>query len=359
VAIERSLIDRWRTAQGQELAQDVLARLIAGRDLGDLELGEHQSRIDLRGLPAPIPRRLKRYELKGWFVEELGDLVTLRGARLQRLDLSGGQLQSFRFFHCTIEDCVFDRANCQDWRMWAVDVTHTSFRGTDLRGAALGPWHEGRGNIFREVDFSRSNLKQIACSAATFIDCDLSHAKIARVDFGSTSFIRCKFAGELRDVTFYDHGWRTGKPNPNPMEDVDFSEAILRYVEFRRLNLDRVKFPTGADHFLVHHYRCVLERALEELKKGIPGRAYVETELKWAGSRQEIGVYNRRDLVEVFGDEGAELFERLLIRVESECEEPTLDPPRRSATAPTRPTPRTSRPTTTRKPPNSPQVTSQ
>jgi len=39
---------------------------------------------------------------------------------------------------------------------------------------------------------------------------------------------------------FYDHGFKTGKPDPNPMDDVDFSEAELRMVEFRGLNLDRV-----------------------------------------------------------------------------------------------------------------------
>ena len=47
---------------------------------------------------------------------------------------------------------------------------------------------------------------------------------------------------------FYDHGYKTGKSDANPMEDVDFTNAELRMVEFRRLNLDRVAFPSDDHH---------------------------------------------------------------------------------------------------------------
>jgi hypothetical protein len=91
---------------------------------------------------------------------------------------------------------------------------------------------------------------------------------------------------------FHDHGFKTGKPDPNPMEEVDFSEAELRSVEFRRLDHDRVKFPQSTDPLIVHHYECVLERAVRELQpdglwKGL--RALMEHRLKWVGPRQEVG----------------------------------------------------------------------
>ena len=58
------------------------------------------------------------------------------------------------------------------------------------------------------------------------------------VDFQSSSFIRCRFAGELREVIFWDRGFETGKPDANPMDEVDFRDATLPWVEFRHLNLD-------------------------------------------------------------------------------------------------------------------------
>jgi hypothetical protein len=186
----------------------------------------------------------------------------------------------------------------------------------------LGAWYEGRGDVYRRVNFSRANMRSIVCPAATFVDCDFGEAQLAKVDFQSSSFIRCRFAGLLREVMFYDHGFKTGKPDPNPMEDVDFSDAELRMVEFRGLNLDRVKLPTSSDHLIVHHYRCVLERALRELRgdarwSGL--RVDMEHRLMWAGPRQEAGEFNRRDLVEMGDKAEAEFAVKLLRRLEGEC----------------------------------------
>jgi hypothetical protein len=52
------------------------------------------------------------------------------------------------------------------------------------------------------------------------------------VDFQGPTFVRCTFAGELREVHFSDVGFRTGKSEPNPMEDVDRRAAeLLRFCE--------------------------------------------------------------------------------------------------------------------------------
>jgi hypothetical protein len=196
------------------------------------------------------------------------------------------------------------------------------FVGTDLRTAVLGVWYEGHGGIYRKVNFSRANLRHTVWAAGTFVDCEFGEAQLAKVDFQSSSFIRCRFAGLLREVMFYDHGFRTGKPDPNPMEDVDFSDAELRMVEFRRLNLDRVTLPESSDHLIVHRYRCVLERAMRELderSERLGLQAVLEHMLKWAGPHQEVGIFNRRDLVEMFEEAGAELATRLLRRLEAEC----------------------------------------
>jgi hypothetical protein len=65
-----------------------------------------------------------------------------------------------------------------------------------------------------------------------------------------------------------------------------------------------------------------LERAVRELHteaklKGL--LAVMELRLKWAGPRQEQGVFNRRDFVEMADEGEAEFAMSLLRRLEAEC----------------------------------------
>lgn len=240
------------------------------------------------------------------------------------MDFTGAKLSHLRFFNCRITDCCFNEAQCEDWRLWATDVSNTTFTGADLYSAVLGPWYEGRGNTHKSVNFHNADMSMLNSSAATYIDCDFSYAKLQKIDFQSSSFIRCRFAGELRDVVFWDHGYKTGKPDPNPMEDVDFSRAKLRWVEFRRLNLDRVSFSEDDDHLVIKNYRCVLHKVLAALKNEESDyarrlRAILELDLKWMGPQQQLGILCRLDFRERWGELGEEFAVDLMHRAEQEC----------------------------------------
>jgi hypothetical protein len=321
---DRKLTARWQADEGRVLAEEVVARLLVGRPLRDLPLGEVDGRFDLRGLPMPQPRRLRRYELDGWFIEELSDRLLFKGVRLAGLDLSGAMLDSSRFWDCSIEDSVFERARCQHWGLLRTEVVNCSFAGADLRQAAVGTWSDG-GNVYRGVSFVQADFRVGSCPAATFIDCDFSRARLEKVDFQSTSFVRCRFAGDLVEVMFYDHGFNTGKPAPNQMEDVDFTGAVLHDVEFRRLNLDKVTFPVSAGHLVLRHYRCVIERALTELAEERTREARLlkvtlEHQLRWAGPDQQVGMVSLLDLEDSGGPPLAELAANLLRRCEVACD---------------------------------------
>lgn len=160
--MDSGLRKRWATPEGKERAEEAVARLVAGRPLDGLGAGEVDGRVDLRGLPVPVAGRLRRFEVAGWFAEDVGDLVVLRNARLEGLDLSGAQLQSLRFFGSRIADCRLDGAACQDWRMWDTEVTDCSFVGASLRDAAVGSWHEGRRNTWRRVGFRGADFRVVA-----------------------------------------------------------------------------------------------------------------------------------------------------------------------------------------------------
>ena len=161
-----TLHQRWESPEGRERAEKAVACLMAGRPLSGLDLGTFTGRIDLRGLPVPIPRRLRRFETAGWFAEELGELVKFQNARLENLDLSGAQLPSLRFHDSQITGCLFEGANCQDWRLWGTEVTDCGFAAANLRQAAVGTWHNGRRNAWRRADFSNADFRVISITAA-------------------------------------------------------------------------------------------------------------------------------------------------------------------------------------------------
>ena len=313
----------WAGTEGRGLADEVIIRLLSGKSLHGLGLGQIDGRADLRGLPVPAPSILGSEGFHGLTIREMGGLLEFNGVRLEALDLSNSTLESLRFFECEIVNCKFTSATCPDWRMWGVNVTDTDFEGASLQDALLGGRHQGRGNIFRSTTFRKADLRRIACDSALFVDCDFSNAKISHVDFGSTGFVRCRFAGELRKVIFWDHGFETGKLEPNTMEDVDFSKARFREVEFRRLDLDRVLLPTSGDHVVIRSYRCVLEKALQVLAKddhpSAPVlEAYLEVCARWVGPQQFVGVFARRDFHGLFDEEYA-------VALLRQCERQCLD----------------------------------
>jgi uncharacterized protein YjbI with pentapeptide repeats len=322
---ESALKSRWRSEAGARLTTAVLERLRSVRPLEDLPLDRHEGRLDLRGLTIPTPERSRRAQVGRYFVEELDDLLEI-AQPLEQLDFSGAVLDHLRFFEARIDDCLFEGTRCRDWRLWATDVTETSFRGADLRKSALGGWHEQRGNVYVGCDFSAADLRDAECRAAEFVDCVFDHTRLDEVDFGSSAFVRCRFAGELREVIFYDHGFQTGKPTPNEMRDVDFTDAELHWVEFRGLDLSQVRLPESPNHLIVDHYPCVLRRAVDELASAAtPGAlrllGYIEGEAEWTPETRRFGILNRRDLDELAGEEAPEFAESLLRRLEAECAE--------------------------------------
>jgi len=310
----------WGTADGSALAAEILARLGRRKSLDDLGLPVHDGRIDLRGLRAPEPTETDLV-IGGRRVTELHGLVRFDGAVLADLDLSGARLPRFRFFHSVIRNCRFDRAFCRDWRLWATDVADCSFAGAELSGA-LGTWYEGRGNSYERVSFVETNLRGAHAGPTTFTDCDFAHAVLVKNEFSGTSFIRCRFAGLLREVTFYPTSFTDRAAGRGRFEDVDFSDAQLRWCDFRGVDLDRVTFPNDADHLIITDPKCSLAKAIAASSPPGPGEAglvaILENGLEWVGEQRRT-VLNRRDFVESAGDEAARTLVEVLTRSMREC----------------------------------------
>src|SRR5216683_2482051 len=80
-------------------------------------------------------------------------------------------------------------------------------------------------------------------------------------------------------LNYRDHGFRTGKPDPNPMQDVDFTKARFRGLEFRRLNLHSVSFERPGALLVEGHNRPGLRLILQDGRRQVlnvpAGRKFV------------------------------------------------------------------------------------
>ena len=301
---------RWRDAA---LAGEVWARLRAGEPLDDLELGTIDGRVDLSGftLPADDRATVATHDISGFVVSELEGESTraLEGIVLDRIDISDGDLAGLLVTDCRIVDCRFDRAVLEGSAFWRSDIEDCTFVGANLDRAQLGAWglggpgvpEGGRGNRFERSDFSRARMRWVVCPAGEFIDCCFDEVRLEHVDFGATSFVRCRFGGVLRDVEFRAVSPRSGKPTPNPMETVDFTDAELRDVRFYGLDLAGVYFPAGRQYLQFRDFSGVLQRALNELaydKDEVASAlaAYLRKALEQQGSDQDRGILNLDDL---------------------------------------------------------------
>lgn len=297
------------------LATSVWTRLLRGEPLDGIPLGKRDGRIDLRGLRAPDPTVLRTLEVAGDAMSLLDLKSVARNVPWRRLDFTGARLNGLRLTNVIAEDCIFDDCEMRDLRMWGCCVHSTSFKGANLRQAVLGGVLNDQLNSFSDVDFSDADLRESVYQAASFTDCDFSGARLENLDFQSSAFKRCRFAGELSDVMFYRRGFRCEAFPPNDMEDVDFSSATFRYVEFRGLDLKRVTLPANEKYMLVPNDAETSGFLVKMLvARGDRDSAEVAETLqrhhRWAEPGQEHVALNIRYLVELGGADAFEALRR-------------------------------------------------
>lgn len=304
---------RWRSGEGIERAQGVIACLAGvAQDMPD-GVGIHEGRLDLRGLPWTSPRPVAMESARGAQFAVLDGVVELRGVVWRGLDLSGAQLPGLRFFDSRIDDCRFDAANCADWRLWASQVVDCSFAGAKLTDAAIGTWWEEKANSWRRVVFDGANLRGALVEACLLEDCSFGGTRLSGVEFDQVRLRRCRFAGLMRQVLF-ESRTLPRRAAPAPMVDVDFTEASFEDVEFRGCVFEGVSLPHGVQ--VIPGWPQVMRRGLELLAadESIDARmlrAQFENDLTLPGSDDAVGVFNRRDYVASGGEGFADFAESL------------------------------------------------
>jgi len=231
---------------------EVWKRLIQGKALNDLGLNIKDGRFDLVGLLGPDPEVFKRFSTNIADVAVLSGGMKFERTSWKSLDFTGSRLNGLRFFSCMINNCIFEECSCQNLGLWGTTVSNTSFKSSSLLNSTLGGVQDNRVNTFDKVDFTKADLRQTAYVSAKFIGCVFKNTRLDKVNFQGSAFTDCFFEGELREVIFNRKGFRADAFPPNEMLRVDFAHAQLRSVEFRGLDLEEVRFPTGPDYILLN-----------------------------------------------------------------------------------------------------------
>ena len=297
----------------KSLNLEIWDRLIQGKALDGLSLPLKEGRFQLNGLELPNPSVVRRFEFKGRQMAEIEPSVVIHKAKWRKLDLSGSRLKGMRLFGCEIDDCRFDDCQLEGLRMWLMLIRNTSFKGADLHNSALGGVQDGQRNAFVGVDFSDADSSGTSYKAAAFERCLFRNAKLVKIDFQTSTFVDCRFEGELSDILFYRRGFQGEAFPPNEMIDVDFTRAQLRHVSFRGLTLDRVRFPSDSEHVVIKNFGSALDRMTQTFEQQGDALAkklvaLIAIRRNWVAPDQAQGVINLADLREVVGEEGVKRF---------------------------------------------------
>ena len=312
----RALQQRWLSVEGRLLAQEVLKCLLGlVREFPEV-VGTHDGRRDLRGLILPDPRSAGSLMVGDLTVKVMSGLHEFHGVQWKALDLSGSRLSALRFFGSGISDCRFDGASCRDWRLWDTEVRDSSFVGADFRDSALGTWHDGRTNGWRNVDFERADLRGVLARGCVMEGCSFDGAPMSGVEFQQARIRHCRFAAALQKVVF-DGREIAGRPEPSVFVDVDFSDAMFQEVEFWGCRFSDVKLPEGV--YVIPSFPRVARRVLElldgdESVESRMLRAQLTQDLKLPGTVDSVEVFNRADYIASGGERFADLAESVLRR---------------------------------------------
>jgi uncharacterized protein YjbI with pentapeptide repeats len=313
---------RWSDSMinGDPLKTEAWQRLLSGESLDKLSLPRVDGRIDLSGLELPEPEVVRQWQTPLANVTQITPGGTFRGVKWRDLDFSGSKLPSLRFYESEIINCRFDRCQLRDLRLCATLVRDCTFRGANLRDTALGaatlegPFR-GRRNTYIGVDFTEADLRGTVYVAAAFEQVIFRNAKLAKIEFGTSTFVDCQFEGELREVLFwrsdlFTRGYAEDAFPPNEMDNVDFSRARLLDVEFRGLSLDQVRLPSDSEHIVIKNFAEVLDKLIVALTQQGDHTArilvaYLGVYRRWSSPRGR-GVLNKQALADAVDGDAVE-----------------------------------------------------
>jgi uncharacterized protein YjbI with pentapeptide repeats len=254
---KQNLIDRWATKEGQLLLKAVIIHLSDQRPLDNLKgIQNIDSRFDLRGIS--FPKEYVDYNYKGKQMHQVAGSLKFKNIRVENVDFSYADIQQTEWKNCVFKDVKFYATQMEQVVITNCDFEDVEFINTRLSYSHLNIRTGKKSGSFKNVAFRKSKLNETYFSFPTIEDCCFEDCNLYAADFDGSRFKNCKFKGEVNSAWFRRHSIREFEPNyflnqvdktkfTNEMDNVDFSEAVLKYVTFSKdLNLTKCRFAQGA-----------------------------------------------------------------------------------------------------------------
>lgn len=147
------------------------------------------------------------------------------------------------FNNVIFKNCLFEKTIFEDARIYRCQFIVCIFRKVKL-STTIG----AHGGLYQNCEFDQCNFREASFYHPEFINCKFSKCQWRGVDLCASYFDTCRFIGKLQDITFrgcYKSDLDVDA-KPNPMRNVDFSEAIFgQFVSFDDCDLSTAIPPKG------------------------------------------------------------------------------------------------------------------
>jgi uncharacterized protein YjbI with pentapeptide repeats len=284
---KNELISRWYTEEGTALLNSIFFAFSKKKTLNEIvELKKHDGRWDLRGAPLSgilneinIGNKAHQLSLKSGSLE-------IKNYAFNDVDFSYATISYGQFYKCTFQNCEFTASKGKEMHIYACNFDHCSFEKADFSYSFINKNISKDAGSFTNCKFQKTNLRESIFTFPIMESCLFEDCGLYACSFDGSRMRNVKFIGIVDSPWFNGYStkadtsvfWVFNRINPkefpNPMYNVDFSEAELLYIVFGNgIDLSKCIFPKDDARYLyIKNLKEVSIKAIELINKEWEGR---------------------------------------------------------------------------------------
>jgi uncharacterized protein YjbI with pentapeptide repeats len=198
----------------------------------------------------------------------------VRKNKFEDHDFSFTEITNSVYRNCSFIKCKFDKTVFKNSIFINCRFVDTVFNGCQFIDCQLANNIGRRSGVFENVQFENCRFTRTDFNFPIIRNCDFTDNIYVETDFDGSRFFNSRFAGEMDAVEFRGYSvlatthWMgliqrvEPRKHKNPMENVDFTAARFRYVNFSTgINLSNCRFNTEENGFLINSPRACFAKA--------------------------------------------------------------------------------------------------
>lgn len=202
-----------------------------------------------------------------------GEVYIIKKFHFDNVDFSGADLERGWFTKCIFTNCLFEKTKIESVNFEAMQWRDCQFINVSFRDSSIGMRVGKDSGSIDKCVFKKTNLSHTSFNFPLITDTVFDHCRIYETDFDSSRFTNCIFKGKLSLCFFRGYSWHWSpgwfrpfsidyKKFPNPMMNVDFSEAVFDDVNFSHgIDLSHCRFPQQEYLIVIKNVKAVFEKA--------------------------------------------------------------------------------------------------